>query len=93
MIRLSVSEIYGGMWKMCGSYDVVFNLLDRDYNKFKTIKENSTSIEESSQNGYSAVDAETHLTQLNFLHSILLAYKQICELYGEICSGRTLLVF
>ena len=102
MIRLSISEEYGILWKMYGSYEEVFCLVNDNYRKAKAELEKEISAKENSQSESSTNTdeaekklnrAETKLNQLDFLHSILIAYKQICELYSEICVGKTLLVF
>lgn len=90
MIRLSISEEYGVIWKTCGSYDEVFCLIDNNYSKVKAEVEKKFK---NSSDEFSTDEAETRLNQLNFLRSILLAYKQICKLYSEICTDKTLLVF
>lgn len=91
VIRWAVSEKYGIMWKTGASYYEVLYLIDDDCNKAKTKLEDEVPSEEGSPNKSSIT--ETYLNQLESLRSILSAYKQICDLYSEISTGKTLLVF
>ena len=93
VIRWAVSEKYGIMWKSGASYYEVLCLIDDDCSKAKTKLEDEVPSEEGSRNKSSIIEIETYLNQLEFLRSILSAYKQICDLYSEICTGKTLLVF
>lgn len=95
MIRLSISEEYGLMWKVCGSYDEVFCLVDNNCRKAKDLleKEKSLGVNSLNESLTDTDNIETNLNQLDFLRSILLSYKQICKLYNEICADKTLLVF
>lgn len=91
VIRWAVSEKYGNMWKTGASYYEVLYLIDDDCSKAKTKLEDEVPSEEGSPNKSSIT--ETYLNQLELLRSILSAYKQICDLYSEICTEKTLLVF
>lgn len=93
MIRLSVSEKYGIMLKMSGVNNEVIRLLDRDYDKMKTNLSREMPMEEKETDKPLTEEIKGELTQLEFLRSILLSYKQLCELFGEICPGKTTLVF
>jgi len=90
IIRLSVSEVYGFMLKMCGS-DEIIELIDTECNEIRNSLDNKT-LQENEGNDSPSFGLDEKLMQMEFIHSILLSYKQLCELYSEICPGKTLLV-
>ncbi len=92
MIRLSISEKYGSLLKITGLNCEIINLIDEERNEIKDdfVEKNSTKgdVNESSLSG-----VEERLTQLDLVRSILLSHKRLCELFEDICPGKTILVF
>ena len=93
MIRLFISEKYGIMLKKAGLNNEIISLIDTDYEEIKNKLDGKISINGDEINEASVLELEERLTQLDFLRNILLAHKQLCDLFEEICSGKTILVF
>jgi len=92
MIRSSVSEEYGLMLKAYGFTTEIIDEINATCDAVKNGSDNKI-LQEDKSNNPSTDDLEEKLIQLDFVRSILLAHKQLCELYSEICPGRKLLVF
>ncbi len=93
MIRSSISEVYGFAWIMGASYDEIIGLIDSDCNEIQDNLGEKVSIKREDINESSVSSLEQKLIQLDFIRSILLSHKQISELFGEICPGKTMFVF
>lgn len=91
MIQPSVAEKYGHLLKICGLDNGIIDLINSDYNEIKNHLDTKTYLGEA--NELSVYGSEKKLTQLDFIRSILSSHKQLCELYSEICPGKTILVF
>jgi len=92
MIRLSVSEKYGSLLKLAGLDCEIIGLIDDERNEIKNKLGDKFSSKEST-NAPSDSELEGRLTQLDFIRSILLSHKRLCELFEKICPGKTILVF
>lgn len=88
MIRLSVSEKYGIMLKVYGFDNEIISLIDSDCDEVK-----QTLDREREATGPLTSELEGRINQLEFLHSVFLSHKQLCELFREVCPGKTILVF
>lgn len=86
MIRLSLFERYGVI-ELGRANDEIIDLIDKDCNTIKGME----AKDGTSESQISEMEGE--LIQLNFLRSVLLSRRQLCELFGEICPGKTLFVF
>ena len=86
MIRLSLYEEYGVI-ELGSSNDEIIDLIDENRKAIKKMEvKDGTSESQISE-------MEEKLIQLDFLRSILLSHKQLCELFGEICPDKTMFVF
>lgn len=93
MIRPSISEVYSNMWTMGASYDEIISLIDSDRSEIRDNSGEKVSIKKEEINESSVSSLKEKLVQLDFIHSILLSHKQLSELFGEICPGKTILMF
>lgn len=93
MIQLSISEKYGIMLKLGGLNNEIISLVDTDCEEIKDNLDGKISIEGDETNEALILELEGKLKQLDFLRTILLLYKQLCDLFEEICPGKTILVF
>lgn len=93
MITSAISQKYGMMLNLGVSYDEIIKTVDSDVAEIKTNLGKRTSMKEDGINESSISMLEGELNQLSFIRSVLGANKQLCELFGEICPGKTILVF
>ncbi len=93
MIRFSISEKYGFMWELNKSHDEIISFIDNECNEIKDNLEKRVSIKKEAINKSSVSNPEEDLAQLTFIGSIIQSHKQMIELFGEICPGKSLLVF
>lgn len=93
LIRLSVSEEYGFMLRTMGYNNEILSLIDSECDEIKNNLGREISIEGRETNDISVSELQSRLNQLDFLRNILCSHKQLCELFEEICPGKTLLVF
>ena len=93
MIRFSISEKYGFMWELNKSHDEIISFIDNECNEIKGNLEKRVSIKKEAINKSSVSNPEEDLAQLTFIGSIIQSHKQMIELFGEICPGKSLLVF
>lgn len=93
IIRTSVSEYYGFMWRMSPCHDGILSLIksDKDEVKKALLEEDNKTASLSESN--SLLELETKINQLNFIESIFSCHKEISDIFKEICVGKTLLVY
>lgn len=97
MIRASVSEYYGFIWRMYKSYDMINELIYKNRSEIeKTLAEEECKTVvtlEKDMESKPNMDLKTKIIQLNFIDSIFSRHKEIVSLFENICNEKTLLVF
>ena len=92
MVRVAVSKKYGIFLKACGFNNEIFGLIENDRGEMQSKLSEEPSTEDK-DNKDLITGLEEELSQLDFISSILLAHKRLCELYGEICPGKRMHIF
>ena len=93
MMKLSISEKYGIIIKMMGLNNEIISLLDADYEEVKNNLDEEISKKEDDANESAVLELKGKLTQLDILRTVLSSHKQLCDLFEEICPGKTIFVF